>query len=291
MVRSANARFAARTGVAALCLALLVGASLTGAAKRPLKNLKYDPAARAVELFEGLESGELEATVIPKDSLSSNVFIENKTDQPITVKLPKAVVMVQVLKQGFGGGAAGGGLGAGGPGGGQGGIGGGGGQAGGGGFGGGQQFGGGGGGFGGGGFGGGAFSVPPERVAQLPLVTVCLEHGKADPNPKMRYKLVKLETYTSDPVLQELITMVGTGRLDAAIAQAATWHVANDMSWEKLAAKSIRRVGGLPPEPYFAPGQLAAARELVLQATARVRQREKEEGNPREGGRQNEKRI
>ena len=53
-----------------------------------------------------------------------------------------------------------------------------------------------------GGGGGGFFSIPPEKTVQVPLTTVCLEHGKAEPRTKMTYKLVKLEEYTSDPALQ-----------------------------------------------------------------------------------------
>jgi hypothetical protein len=44
------------------------------------------------------------------------------------------------------------------------------------------------------------------------------------------------------------------------------------MSWEELAAKKIRHVGGVPPEPYFTGAQLASARQLVVQAQAKVRE-------------------
>jgi hypothetical protein len=256
----------------------------------PIKKLKYDPSAPAVELFEGIEQGTIEATLIPKDSLGGNVFVENKTKKAITVKFPKAVAAAQVLKQGFGGGGRGGGAGGGGMGGGMGGMGGGmGGQmmgGGMGGMGGGMMggMGGMGGGMGGGmmGMGGGGFfSIPPEKTVQIPLTTVCLEHGKAEPRAKMTYKLVKLEEYTKDPVLQELLEMVGTGKFenDKAAAQAATWNLANKMSWEKLAAKEIERLGGVENDPYFTPAQMEAARQIVAQAQGRAREREKVKDN------------
>jgi hypothetical protein len=284
-IASFKMRLALRSGMVTLCAAAVVTASLAGATKqRPLKKLSYDPSAPVVELFDGMEQGSIAATMIPKSSLEGNVFIENKTDKPITVKFPKALAAKQVLKQGFGG-AAGGAAGRGGMGGGPGGMEGG--------MGGGQMMGGGMGGMGGGmmggmgggmggmgggmmgGMGGGFFSIPPEKTVQIPMTAVCLNHGKPEPKPKMTYRLIRLEEYTSDPVLQELLEMVGTGKLDSAVAQAATWNLTDKMSWEKLAAKEVERVGGVPNDPYFSDSELAAARQLVVQAQARARDRDK----------------
>jgi hypothetical protein len=147
----------------------------------------------------------------------------------------------------------------------------GGGGLGGGGFGGG---GGGGGGFGGGGGGGGFFSVAPQKTARIPMNTVCLNHGKADPRANMTYKLVKLESYTSDPALQELLIEVAAGEIDSKSAQAAVWHLTDKMTWDELAAKAIDHLGGVDPEPYFSGAQIAAAREMLAGAQSRARQRE-----------------
>lgn len=275
------ARPLVRSGALLACTAVAVTLSLTAAGKRPITKPSYDPSAESVELFEGIEQGSLDVTVIPQDSFGANVFIENKTNKPLTVRLPKAVATVQVLKQAFGG-AAGFGGGMGGMGGGQGGTA----QAAGGGFGG---MGGMGGGMMGGGMGGGFgsmpgiagggaqnmgfFSVPSAKVVQVPLTTVCLEHGKPDPMSAMRYKLVPIEKYTSDPVLQELMVMVGTGALDRSSAQAAAWNVANNMGWDKLATKAYEQINGQPGEPYFNSAQLAAAQSIVSQASAKARDR------------------
>src|SRR5262245_6919668 len=181
-----SAKLAVRSGMVTLCVAVVATATLTGATKqRPIKKLTYDRSAPVVELFEGIEAGSLEATLIPKSSLEGNVFIENKTDKPITVKLPKAVAAAQVLKQGFGQGGGGGGRGGGGGGmgGGPGGMGGGmgggqmmgGGMMGGmGGMGGGMVGGMGGGGVGGrmGGEGGGCCSLAAGKPVQLQLAVV-----------------------------------------------------------------------------------------------------------------------
>ena len=273
LLRSNLLRRAAKTGAVTLCATLALTLSLTAAAKRPIKKLSYDPSAPSVDLFEGIDGGSLESTVVMKGPFEGTVYLENKTDKPLTVKLPKAVAAVHVLKQGFGGGGPGGGAGGGG----MGGMGGGQGQTGGGGMGGMGGGGMGGGGMGMGGGGGGFFSIPPEKVVQVPLTTVCMNHGKPDPKPKMTYKLVPIESYTQDPVLQQLVTMVGTGKLDRSAAQAAVWHVTDNMSWEELAAKKIRHVGGVPPEPYFSSAQLASARQIFVQAQAKARE-DAEEG-------------
>jgi hypothetical protein len=262
-------------GVAAS--AWIAAAATSQAGKRPLKKLTYDPRAPVVDLFYGIEEGTLEAVLVPKNSLEGSVFVENKSDNPITVALPKAIAAVQVLKQGFGAGGAGGG-GRGGAAGGQGGQG----QALGGGFGGGAGggLGGAGGGLGGGGLGGGGFqggglfTVPPEKTAQVPFACVCLNHGRAEPRAQMRYKLVKLETFTSDRALKELLIRVGAGDLDSQAAQAAAWHLTDHMSWEQLSAKQIERLGGVDDEPYFTAAQLSRARELVAHAESRAHQRE-----------------
>ncbi len=118
-IPSIKMSLALRSGVLGLCAAVAITASLTAATKqRPIKKLSYDPKAASVDLFEGIDQELIEATLIPKSSLEGNVFIENKTKKPLTVRFPKAVAASQVLKQGFGGGGAGGGRGGGGAGGG-----------------------------------------------------------------------------------------------------------------------------------------------------------------------------
>ncbi|MBM4000931.1 MAG: hypothetical protein FJ297_15570, partial [Planctomycetes bacterium] len=66
---------------------------------------------KVVDLFEGMESGELEVRFIPRDAREANVLFVNKTGQPVTIKLPDAFAGVPVLRQAIGGGIGGGGLG------------------------------------------------------------------------------------------------------------------------------------------------------------------------------------
>ncbi len=263
--------------VAGVCAAAVVCAGLGALAadkpsKRPITKLGFDAAAEQVELFDGIDSGVLEVTVIAKDDKQGAILVENKTDKPLTVKLPESIVGVPVLKQ-FG---TGGGLGSGAnnnnasgnnqqqqP------------------FGGGMMGGMGGmmgGGMGGmGGFGGGGFfSVPAEKVVRVPYTSVCLAHGKAEPRPKSHYRLVRTEEFTKDPALREVIRMVGTGKLDPQAAQAAAWHLTDGMSFQELARKEVRHLGGQGPTPYFTMAQLQGAQSILSQATALAKNREKE---------------
>lgn len=267
-----------RLGLIVSCLALVMATVIIGAGKSPMRILKYDPAAEKMEMFAALDSGALAVRVVAHDAKGGNMFFENLSGKPLTVNLPEAVTIVHILKQFGGGGFAGGGLGGqqGGFGGQQGGFGGGA-QSGGGGFGG-QQGGFGGGGFGGQqGGGGGFFSIPPERVAQVPYHSVCLNYGKPDPSPRMTYKPVRIENYTDNKVLQETLRMIGTSSMDYTVAQAATWHITDKMSWEKLASLQEYTLPGVYSSqvPTFTAEQIQMAQQIVSVATKRAEERAK----------------
>ncbi len=115
------------------------------------------------------------------------------------------------------------------------------------------------------GIGNGFFTVPPQKTAQVPMMGVCLNHGKPDPRPRMTYKLVKLEDYTSDPALQETLKLFAAGETDLQSAQAAVWHITDRMSWEELRSKQIEQPGGLPPLSYFSENQVNDAEILIRQ--------------------------
>jgi len=246
---------------------------------RPIPNPKFDPNAEKVEFFDAMEAGQLETKVIAMGAEHGKLLITNTTDAPLSLQPPHAFVIVKVLKQfgqqggGFGGGGQqGGGLGGQQGGGGQQNAGGGagghqGGGLGGGGLGGGGQQGGGGGGF---------FSIPPEKTVSIKYVSACLNHGKADPTPTANYEIVKVEDYTQDPILAELIAMVGTGRLAPQAAQAAIWNRTDNMSWNELAQKFSydvlrNRV------PYFNRNDLQGAQLLTAAAVGRIRERNEQE--------------
>jgi hypothetical protein len=111
--------------------------------------------------------------------------------------------------------------------------------------------------------GGGMFSVPPEKTRAIRVATVCLEHGKPEPSPRQPYKLVAIESFSSDPHLTAILERFGRGEFPQKVAQAAVWHVANRLPWERIAAEKIDRAGGFPDEPYFSPSELMAAGRVV----------------------------
>jgi hypothetical protein len=97
----------------ATLFAVLAALPLVAAAAAPEKRTAKDPA-RVVDLFAGMESGEIEVKVFPKDATKGTVTIKNNTDKPLTIKVPPALAGVPVLAQlccpgGLGGGCMGGG--------------------------------------------------------------------------------------------------------------------------------------------------------------------------------------
>jgi hypothetical protein len=218
----------------------------------------------AVEFFQAVEDGQLDAKFIAKSDRAARILITNKTKQALNVQMPAAFAGVPVLAQIGGGGFGGGGRGGGGFGGGSGG---GGQQSVGGGFGGGGGgFGGGGGGFGGGG-GGGVFSIPPEQTAKLNVPVVCLDHGLRNPSSSRPYEMVPADEHLDRPEVIELLKAFGSGELDHQSVQAAAWHLNNGMSWDQLAAKlqGTRRSTSRPP--YFSRQQIQTGVAYANEAT------------------------
>jgi hypothetical protein len=256
--------------LAVMAAALLVS---TSSAAKPTLAEKVSAAkqpANQVEMFAAIKAGDIDVKLIPKDSTTGIVMIKNKTNKPLTIQLPAAFAGVPVLGQiGIGGGIGGGAMGGMGGGGGMGGQN----QA----MGGGMMGGGmggmggmGGGGFGGGGMGGGFFNVGPEKVGKIKFAGVCLEHGKADPNPRVPYEIRPIDSYTKDPQVIAIVQMLGRGEIDQHTAQAATWHLENDMSWQELASKvGAKHLDG-SKEPYFTHSQLELALRITREAARRV---------------------
>ena len=112
----------------------------------------------------------------------------------------------------------------------------------------------------------GSFVVQPGKQRAFRFATVCLEHGKPEPSPRMPYKLVALESFSADPRLPVVMAALAGGRVSQKAAQAAAWHIANGLSWERLAAEMIDHAGGCPDEPFFVPADLASAHALVAEA-------------------------
>ena len=232
------------------------------------------------EFFAAMKAGKIDVKYIPRDATQANVLVKNLTDQPLNIQLPAAFAGVPVQAQMGLGGMGGGGMGGGGMGGG--GMGGGG-QAGGGGMGGGGM---GGGGMGGGGMGGGGgfMRVPAERMKKLTVTTVCLEHGKPDPNPKMAYKIVPLEEFTKDPQVRVLCEALGNKLVTQNTAQAAAWHLMDKMTWEELAQKNRVESKYTGNVRWFNPFELRTAATVVSETKRIAEKRNAETQSAKDDG-------
>ena len=113
----------------------------------------------------------------------------------------------------------------------------------------------------GGGGGGGMFNIAAEQLGQFKVVTVCLEHGKKEPRPQIPYKIVPLETVTTEPGVKELLVAMGRGRLNQRATQAAAWQLANGLTWRQLATKRIKHINGTS-EPWFSAQEIHVGMRL-----------------------------
>lgn len=113
------------------------------------------------------------------------------------------------------------------------------------------------------------FTVPPRKRSVVRVATVCLEHGKPEPAPRHRYRLDRAEAFSHDTTLAALLESFGRGEMSQKTAQAAAWHLANGLSWERLAAETIDHLVE-EDEPYFTQEELTAARQAVAKAASLV---------------------
>ncbi len=270
MNRSVSASWLVAALVAAMPIVALAAAPEKKAVRKDAvpKEAAKEPA-NVVELFAGMESGEIEVKVFPKDATKGTVTIKNNTDKPLTIKVPAALAGVPVLAQGCGLGALGGcggnnnnnanqGFGGG-------------------------MMGGMGGMMGGMGGMGGFFNVAPDKVAKVKLVTVCLDHGKDDPNPHIEYKLVPIESYVKDPAVTEVIKLMVAGKIDQHSAQAAAWHLQNGLTWQELATKiGTKHLNGTV-EPYFTAVHLKRALAVTQLAQKQAERSATEKSAPSPG--------
>ena len=296
-------------GMVLLCLAVVFGTTSFSEAQKKTSNSKKKATTTKVEsdteaeeakeikevnvkLFDAMKEGMVKVDVTASNPFSAKVKVTNKTEDHLVVDLPSTFALTPVLAQYGGGGSYGGG---GGMGGGMGG-----GQSMGGGYGGGSMGGMGGGSYGGGsmgGRGGGSYggynvmdetpqasqrkivrsySIAPEGSVTETVRTLCLEHGKADPTPKMKYEMRPLEDVTSRREVQVVCAMRGNDAVNPDAAQAAVWNLNNDLSWNDLASKRTNTFGAIP-QPYFAPAVLDVAQRLTEDAVVIAEQIEAEE--------------
>ncbi len=217
---------------------------------------------RVAGLFRGIDEHLIDVTFIAQDAAKANVLVRNNTNEVLHIQLPSAFAAVPVLAQfgngggqnfagldglggqGQGGGAAqsvGGGINAGqgqGMGLGQGMQG----Q--------GMQF-------------GGLMRIPPGKTRKLKASIVCLECGKPEPNPRLAYRIIPIESFSSDERVARLCARLGRGEIEQNTAQAAAWHLANGLTWNQLANINRLESRYLGIVPMFTKTDLDHAKSLV----------------------------
>lgn len=257
-----------------LIAVLLVPAVLTATDRH---QSRPPPKGEVVEIFSGIENGQLEVQLIPKGSSKCRLMVKNKTDKPLSVMLPQAFAGVPVLAQfqnnfnqnnlnqnnvpqavgvgpfanpGMGpammnvpgvnqGGPNMHGPARGGP----------------------NMF------------PGPLFNVPPEKVGKLKLKSVCLDYGKPNPRPQIKYEIKPIASYTDKPGVAEVCAMLGRGEIRQQTAQLAAWHLNNDKSWKELAG--IRHKVTFGTAPTYARKELEAAKKAAEQAVKLADERRK----------------
>jgi hypothetical protein len=117
---------------------------------------------------------------------------------------------------------------------------------------------------------GGMMRVEPERPRKVAVSTLCLEHGKADPTPRMKYRIVRLSEVNANPEIAELCKALAQGNVPQNTAQATAWHIANGLSWEVLASKPRVISEYTGTELYFSGSEIQNALRLtaLVQQTA-----------------------
>jgi hypothetical protein len=237
------------------------GQRLAAEVDGPIRKLTYDKSADVVDLLSPEAREKLRVRVVPQNEFQSRILIENLTEDPLTVRLPKAVAAVHSVAKPdanpaprvrtpdpeetkddapTGSGQAVVGT-----------------------------------------FGpmnedatgfphqteeGHAFTIPARRKVMIALHSACAEHGKRPPLSRMTYELKPLEKQVENPTLQKIIQGYDPKTTDAHAFQAVVWHLESGLSWQDLAQKTLKTAGQV--EPYFTRSQLIEAQKLLERAKA-----------------------
>ena len=88
-------------------------------------------------------------------------------------------------------------------------------------------------------------AVPVGETVDLTIPGVCLNYGLPSPTPRNTFRLVDVNEYSSNPRVRRALRSLATYGTSHGVAQAAMWHVCNDLSFELMAEQG--REGHEPP--------------------------------------------
>jgi hypothetical protein len=225
---------------------LLIGGLLAAGegGRKPVKIGRYNPNARTVDLFAAIEDGQIAVRLATQGAFSCRTAIQNKTDEPLNVKLPDSFVGVPILAQvgsdpGSGTQTLGGGMGS----------------------------------YGSAGA-TGVLSLLPKKAAQFNVPMVCLEYEKPGPDPGDAYEIKPVESFTTKAGVAALCEMLGNGKIGQNAAQAAAWHLNNDMGWDRVSALRVL-VSGYRSRTYFSRKEVEAGKQAAAEALKTAKERKK----------------
>jgi hypothetical protein len=107
-------------------------------------------------------------------------------------------------------------------------------------------------------------NVAPEAVGRLKIDTLCLDHGNPNPHAGIKYAIHPIEDVTDRPGVAEVCELLGQGEIARRAAQLAAWHLSNDMTWEKLSG--LRDRPGIGGKPSYTKKEIEAGKEAVEKA-------------------------
>ena len=195
-----------------------------------------------VDLFQAIADGKVDAGVIQAGMENGKLFIENKSDKPISVKLPETFGTRPVLAQIGGAGTFNRGnannnrqL-----------------------FGSGGMMGG----------GGGFMNIPPEKVVAVKYQSLCLDYGKAVPTATDHYELATMDDVTDKEEVKQICKMLG--HVDQKSLQFAAWHLNSGTPIQTLMAETFLRSGRRVN--FFTPQQVQTALAAIQKAKVLAQQ-------------------
>lgn len=200
-------------------------------------------AARSEDVLTLLEEGVIDVEMVAHGAYRLDVKIWNLTKESVLVRFPPGLVadafgQNEVLAQ-IRGGGGGGGSGSG-------------------------SFGGG----SGGSQGMGLIETPAIQVAStqpvfLSIRSVCLNFGLPEPNPRSPLFLKRIDEYTSNLKVRELLLKLAQAGAQPSVAQVALWHYTNGLSWEQLARIPLRATGRLSADDFQMARAFAEGRPMT----------------------------
>lgn len=230
-----------------VCLPLLV-LSLSPSVLADDKIRREAEKAREVKLLEADRKGEIEARWIAFNSAEGRLLITNKTQEPLKVLLPPAMLAEHMLPARAAAGPgraqtlgigphAGTGY---------------------------QQNG-----FFNDSSDSAFFFVPAGKSARADFPSVCLEFGRPDPSKSMRYELRAVVAFTKPAPIEAFLRAWRKERFSQNVAQAAGWRLADGLTWERLASLKAGNVGAFTAgRPMFTRPELESARKVAEAAAA-----------------------